>query len=102
MGFQLFFTFTLYPNVSILRVIVCKKQPTWPQLPWDDVFLTSTTCITRRDSLFECSHCLPHPGGRQIVTVFFHHGDFHACNTGLITIANSACAVNTASTGWKG
>lgn len=66
-GFQLF-SFPLYTSVSVLlRVIVCKKPPTWLQLPWEAVFVTSTTCIIRRDFLFERSHCLSHPGGSQIV-----------------------------------
>lgn len=66
-GFQLF-SFPLYTSISVLfRVIVCERQLTWPQFPGEAVFLTSTTCIIRRDFLFEWTHCLSHPRGRQIV-----------------------------------
>lgn len=37
------------------------------QLPREDSFLTYSTCLTRPDCLFESSHCLSHPGGRQIL-----------------------------------
>jgi len=61
------FTSTVRLHLSLIQGD-CTKQPSWPLLPREGLFTTPSPCIIRRDFLFQCSHCLSHPGGSQIVS----------------------------------